>query len=172
MKRILFGLAAITLASCGTKQPSETETTATEPTEVASSGPYEATSRSYCEEVEVGSHHYRLAISCEANKDQVVTDALDTRFYDNTITVSISEQGSELFSHTFTKADFEGTFDANHSILQGMAYSEYVGGKFILGAVVGEPGNNEGGNNYRVAITTSGEISITADDTQDTAAKN
>ena len=167
----LCGLAAsLALTSCGSKAGENAENQDSTATTASVTGPYEATSRSYSQDVEVGSHHYRVAIACQADKGAVVRDQLDTEFYDNLISVTISEAGSELASHTFRKSDFQGSYDAAHSILQGMAYSDYRDGQFIFGCQVGEPGNDEGGANFRVTMTSSGSVSITPDYTQDTSA--
>lgn len=159
----IFLAALLTLSACGTKseQTTEPSTTDTETT----SGPMAITGGSRSQEV----NGYQVSITCLADSSTVVKDQLDQEFYDNKVEVIINKEGAELFRHTFSKSEFSGNYDAAHSILQGMAFSDIQNGLFVFGAQVGEPGNDEGGSNYRITVSTAGSMNIAPDYTQDTS---
>lgn len=169
MKKVLIYTAllcnmALMLAACGSKS-SEAESSTDSAYTVAESGPLAILGRSYSTK----EGDYTIDIACKADSSVVVKDALDTEFYDNMVTVSITKSGSPVFQHTFTRNEFKGSYDKQHSILQGMAYSERSNGQFLFGAQVGEPANDEGGENYRITVGPDGSFAIAPDFNQDTS---
>lgn len=167
---ITLALAALALTACSSRQ--EAPTTGDEP-EVTTEGPIEAAGNSYTQDVTVGGQNYAISIQCTPDHNTIIKDELDQEFYDNTVSITIRRDSTQIYSHTFTKAEFSGNYNASRSILQGMAYSSVSGGQFVFGAQVGDPGNDEGGTNFSVSIPTSGNGSatITPDNTQDTTSK-
>ena len=161
---LLAGLVPALTTPCGSK----TDATATDADSsylVTQDGPCYVPCRAFSEKV----GDCTVSIACNPDSATVVRDALETPFYDNLVTVTVNRAGSEIFRHTFRKGEFPGTSDAG-SILQGMAFSERKGNILVFGAQVGEPGNDEGGQNFRVNVGTDGSHTITADFTQDTSA--
>lgn len=103
---------------------------------------------------------YTVSVKCQADSANIVKDSYDTEFYDNKVTVSIANAESNVFTHTFTKSEFEGNYKASAAILQGMAYSQRANGLFEFGAQVGEPGNPEDGIPFCVKVATDGSYTI------------
>lgn len=165
MKKYISILPLITLISCG--NPTQDNNNGTADTATAAVGPYAVLCRNSADTVQLNGQKYLVDIMCQADTSAVVRDALDTEFYDNAITLRLTKEGQEIFTHTFSKSEFSGHYEASKNILQGIAYSHTEGGRIILGAVVGEPANDEGGINYRIIVDTGGTYSITADYTQD-----
>lgn len=164
----LIAAASLSLMACGGNQ--DKNTADTDSTQVAAdNGPYEMLGRSATHQVEAGGKNYTVSIECQADRQHTVRDINDSEFYDNLVQVTITCDTTQVFSHTFQKSDFAGDYDPAHNILQGMAYSELSGGLFVFGAQVGDPGNDEGGTNYRVTVSTGGAYNIVPDYTQDTS---
>lgn len=158
MKYLSLLSALLLLAACSAK--TEGTSTQTDSTNVETAGgPIAIPCRSYSET----QGEYTIAIRCDIDSQCVVRDCLDTEFYDNIVTVSVSRGGQELFSQVLTKDDFKGEFDGSRCILQGVAFNELKDGAIVLGAQVGEPANDEGGANFRIVFNTSGTYSIAAD---------
>lgn len=165
MKKYLAILPILTLLSCG--QSTQESNNGDSDSAVALTGPYPILCRSFTDTIQLAGDKYTLQIQCQADSSIVVRDAVDTEFYDNAITLNLRKDGQELFTHTFHKSEFSGHYEASKNILQGIAYSHTEGSRIILGAVVGEPANDEGGINYRIVVDTNGNYSISADYTQD-----
>lgn len=72
----------------------------------------------------------------------LATDGV-TRYYDNSITVSIVRaDGSTFFTHKFLKSDFKNYVDAsyyNNGALLGIAFEKAQGKLLFLGTSVGSP---------------------------------
>lgn len=98
-----------------------------------------------------------------------VATCLYGEYYDNQVTLSISREGSNVFNHTFSKADFHGAYDASSSVLVGMTCKEVKDGQFVFAVEVGDPDNDEGGSNFFLKVDKQGGMSITVDNTQDTS---
>lgn len=152
--------AMLLLASCNKQAPEQTVET---PEAAMPTGPYTSLCRTFADTVTLDGHRYVLSLDCEPDSSTVVRDAVDTEFYDNRVTITVMEGDTQILSHTFLRKDFPGQYDPAHCILQGVAFMGVSQGKFLLGAQVGEPGNDEGGANYAITLTPAGDVSIEVD---------
>ena len=160
MKKYLFyagsGLLALCLTACGGKTSDSSDANADSSYTAISDGPiYEP-----CSEKSEKVGDFTVSIKCQPDSATIVKDVMDTEFYDNKVTVSITKGAESVFTHTFTKSEFKGEYNPAVSILQGMAYSQRVNGLFEFGAKVGDPGNDEDGIQYRVKVATDGSYTI------------
>lgn len=100
-----------------------------------------------------------------------VKDNLDHEFYDNRVNVRVTRDGSEFFTHSFTKeafADYLGEAALKGSVLCGMAFDDTKtgGAHLCIAAQLGAPGEPE--HSFTVDIPTSGgAFSILRDTSQD-----
>ena len=161
-KSILFAstaLLALCLTACGGKNTENADTDTDSSYLVGSEGPlYEP-----CSETSEKVGDFTVSIKCQPDSANIVRDAVDTEFYDNKVTVSITRGGESVFAHTFLKSEFKGDFNPGTVILQGMAYSERKDGLFVFGAKVGDPGNDEDGTQYCVKVATDGSYTLAVD---------
>ena len=150
-----MGLLALSLCACSPKtQEGETENSAQDT--VTNNGPeYDP-----CSETTQEVGDYTVSVKCQADSANIVKDSYDVDFYDNKITVSISNAEGKVFTHTFTKSEFEGEYNPASAILRGMAYNQRTNGLFEFGAQVGEPGNPEDGMLFIVKVATDGSYTI------------
>lgn len=160
MKKYLFyagyGLLALCLCACGGKGHEGNEGEENASGALTTNGPeYDP-----CSETTQQVGDFTVNVKCQADSANIVKDSYDTEFYDNKVTVSITNADGNVFNHTFTKSEFEGDYKASASILQGMAYSQRVNGLFEFGAQVGEPGNPEDGMLFIVKVATDGSYTI------------
>ena len=167
MKKYLFyvgsALLALSLSACGGKTQEGNEGDENALGAAATGGPeYDP-----CSETTQKVGDYTVSVKCQADSANVVKDSYDTEFYDNKVTVSITNADGNVFTHTFTKSEFEGNYKASAAILQGMAYRQRSNGLFEFGAQVGEPGNPEDGMPFCVKVATDGSYTIEVDYNQD-----
>lgn len=179
MKKAIYATCSLILAAgltaCGEKkseaswQPStETEQTA------ASDEPYADPAQENNSTVTLGGHKYEVKVSREADKElPMAEDELGKKFYDNRVTVSITRDGAEFFSKSYTKeafADFLTEAESKGTVLLGMAFDSDKSDAhaIYLGAQIGETGIGEGPS-FTVEIPLSGGASsIMRDSEQDT----
>ncbi len=137
--------------------------------------PYADASQTNQYEAKLGGNTYKISISRTADKTlPVVTDEQGNKFYDNRVNVTITCNGNEFFSKSYTKESFSDFLvsknDKLGTVLLGMAYdSEKSNNKVIhLGAQVGQVGIEEGPA-FSIEIPLDGSASsIVRDNNQDT----
>lgn len=168
MKYILNALPiALLCLSCGSKTEADSSQ---QDTLTSESTPQMEVFAVPCSSSTVEADGCSISVTCMLDSATIIRDSQDINFYDNHVAITITRNGADVFAHTFTKADFSGNFTPESSILQGMAFLESSNGQFIFGAQLGEPGNPEGGANFRVAVS-GGTFSVVPDITQDTSSK-
>lgn len=100
-----------------------------------------------------------------------VKDNLDHEFYDNRVNVSVTRDGGEFFTHSFTKeafADYLSEAKLKAYVLCGMAFDDTkTGGSHLcIAAQLGAPGEPD--SSFTIDIPTSGgAFSILRDTSQD-----
>lgn len=126
-------------------------------------------------EAHLGGKTFKILISRTADKTQpIVTDELGKKFYDNRVDVSITCDGVDFFSKSYTKDSFSefltSKTDRIGTVLLGMAYdSDRSSARTIhLGAQVGQVGIEEGPAFSIEIPLNGGPSSIVRDANQDT----
>lgn len=104
-----------------------------------------------------------VTLSRETDKTlPTVTDEMGTTFYDNKVNVSVTRGGEQVFTHSFTKGDFEASLpehDKKQGVLLGMAVdkAKSTAQHVVLGAQVGEPGLEDEASTFSVSVTPGSE---------------
>ncbi|MBO1363529.1 DUF4738 domain-containing protein [Prevotella sp. A2931] len=88
--------------------------------------------------------NYKVIVERKADSGlPIVDDGNGSKFYDNVITVTIKRKdGSQFFSRTFKKADFEDKVDdiyKKNSVLLGIVLDIVEGNRLVFAASVGSP---------------------------------
>ena len=105
----------------------------------------------------MNAYHYATQIQCPwADAYDIVRQASDslgnitddegTRYINNYVKLTLTYGGSQVFSHTFTKADFAPIADSRffkRAVLQGMAFDKVEDGNVRFMASVGTPDSDE-----------------------------
>lgn len=122
----------------------------------------------------LGGKSYVIRIRRKADKElPVVVDDSGQEFYDNRVEVTITRDGQDFFSRSYTKEAFRDFLKGNEGdgcVLLGMAYdtNKSDGHAIRLGAQVGQVGIGEGPA-FTVEIPLDGGASgIVRDNNQDT----
>ena len=102
---------------------------------------------------------------------RMVKDETGQTFVDNRITVRvIRADGSSFFTHTFTKAAFDGQLDDDYrktGILEGIVFDKIDGNNLVFAGSVSHPQTDE----YIplvVTVSNFGDVSIKRDELMDT----
>ncbi len=88
---------------------------------------------------------YEAVVTRKADKElPVVKDEDGNRYYDNSIEVSLSSAGSEVFRRVFHKSDFTsyintGYLKPSKSALMSVAFTRVEGGNAMFVATIGSP---------------------------------
>ena len=134
-------LLLLSLYSCHSK--TKNEATTQDSTEVNATGPKESSSPlERTETFKAGGHTYVLSIKREANHAlPTVKDESGQVYYDNTVEVRLTCDAQEVYSHLFTKADFDSYLSDQEKanlVLQGMGYdpTQKISTVVLLGAPV------------------------------------
>lgn len=156
---------ALGLAACGGSENKDSQLVDTLAAEVApvSTGPSVATIRNIDTKVD----GYDIHSECCVDSASVVKYEYG-EYYNNEVLLTIEKDGTRLFNHTFSKADFQGDYDASKNLLVGLIYKERKEGLFVFAVEVGEP-YGEGGACFLLKVDSSGGYSISVDNTQDTS---
>lgn len=150
-------LLLLSLYSCHSK--TKNEATNQDSTEVNATGPKESSSPlARTETFKAGGHTYVLSIKREANHAlPTVKDESGQVYYDNTVEVRLTCDGQEVYSHLFTKADFDSYLSDQEKanlVLQGMGYdpTQKISTVVMLGAQIGTAGLDGDGPAFTLEI--------------------
>ena len=171
---IMVGCLALTLMACGGKKKSNDIITRVElpkPQE-----PVRLQSYSDSKDIQWIGRTYHLNINRQPSDSlPMVKDETGQQFVDNYITLVVSRQdGSQFYSHKFTKKDFDRYLDddyRNTGILEGLVYDKVDGDWIEFAASVSHPQTDE----YIplvVRLSRMGELSIKRDTQMDTSAND
>lgn len=174
---LLLLTAALSVSCGGDKKDNDRAAQTSEQAETK--GPQDADkplNRTYT--ATIGGKSYEISVNRSPDHElPTVKDQLDQEFYDNSVRVSITNGGNEIFARTFTKeafADYLSEADKNGMVLLGMAYDEEktTGSRICLAAQIGQPGMGEGPA-FTIEISADGSsCSIVRDMQQDTNASD
>lgn len=179
MKKVIYVACSLLfvagIAACGGQKEGETAQTHSETAQnEVSDEPYADSSLESSSTAQLGGHTYVVKVNRVSDKQlPVVEDELGKKFYDNRVDVTVTRDGQEFFSRSYTKeafADFLSAAESRGTVLLGMAYdSEKSDSRAIcLGAQIGEVGIGEGPV-FTVEIPLDGSASgIVRDSEQDT----
>ena len=154
-------LLLLSLYSCHSK--TKNEATTQDSTEVNATGPKESSSPlERTETFKAGGHTYVLSIKREANHAlPTVKDESGQVYYDNTVEVRLTCDAQEVYSHLFTKADFDSYLSDQEKanlVLQGMGYdpTQKISTVVMLGAQIGTAGLDGDGPSFTLEIPLQG----------------
>ena len=172
---IMVGCLALTLMACGGKKKSND--IITERVELPKpQEPVRLQSYSDSKDIQWIGRTYHLNINRQPSDSlPMVKDETGQQFVDNYITLVVSRQdGSQFYSHKFTKKDFDRYLDddyRNTGILEGLVYDKVDGDWIEFAASVSHPQTDE----YIplvVRLSRMGELSIKRDTQMDTSAND
>lgn len=112
---------------------------------------------------------YQIEVSRQADSSlPIVKDDGGNKYYDNKISLKVlREDGSEFFSHTFTKKDFSGFIDETykeHNVLLGIVFDDCKEGSLCFAASVGAPDmTSDEYIPFIITLSKSGQMSISRD---------
>lgn len=162
-KIVLLAIVLLATAGCGkTDKPqgAEGDTLAQTQTD----GPQPSSSDlTLTDTVKAGGQTLIVTLTRETDKTlPTVTDEMGTTFYDNKVNVSVTRGGEQVFTHSFTKADFEASLperDKKTGVLLGMAVdkAKSTAQLVVLGAQVGEPGLEDEASTFAISVTPGSE---------------
>ena len=117
---------------------------------------------------------YQVEVIRKADESlPTIDDGTGNKYYDNKISLRvIRKDGSEFFSHSFTKDDFSAYVDAGyrkHSALLGIVFDKAEGNQLVFAASIGSP--DKSSDEYipmLLKLSSQGNISITKDTRLDT----
>ena len=131
------------------------------------------------ETFKAGGHTYVLSIKREANRTlPTVKDESGQVYFDNTVEVRLTCDGQEVYSHLFTKADFDSYLSDQEKanlVLQGMGYdpTQKISTVVMLGAQIGTAGLDGDGPAFTLEIPLQGgNAKITPINAQDTTGED
>lgn len=172
MKNNLFyatlcaALLGLSLSACGGSTTENKEEAAGPVQSIRPDGPIEsnpASTRDFS--TRIGGQHYVITIKRHADKTlPTIKSDGGIEFYDNRVEVSITRDGREFFSQSYTKEaflDFIKPEEAALYVLLGMAWDEAgtaEKGKIVLMGQVGVPGVEEGPS-FSIEIASDGSSS-------------
>ena len=164
----MAAVLAMAVAGCQSKENgNKAESSETDP-QFAADAPQPSSSDLFRNDtmVVVG-HDYIVTIDRKTDESLPrVKDENDVVFFDNSVAVSIKENGGTVFERTFTKADFESYLsetDRAVCVFQGMALDRdhSASTTVCLGAQLGQPGLDGEGPAFNVLVsTTDGKVKI------------
>lgn len=171
MKTIYYVLGivlTIVFASCQSKKNDNDSESVADEHQYTTDAPQPSTSNLFrSDTMVVVGHDYIVSIDRKTDESLPrVKDENDVVFFDNSVAVTINENGGTVFERTFTKADFESYLsDADRAVcvFQGMALDRdhSVSTSVCLGAQLGQPGLDGEGPAFNVFIsTTDGKVKI------------
>ena len=171
-------LLLLSLYSCHSK--TKNEATTQDSTEGNATGPKESSSPlERTETFKAGGHTYVLSIKREANHAlPTVKDESGQVYYDNTVEVRLTCDAQEVYSHLFTKADFDSYLSDQEKanlVLQGMGYdpTQKISTVVMLGAQIGTAGLDGDGPAFTLEIPLQGgNAKITPINAQDTTGED
>lgn len=137
-------LSALVLSSCKKEKESRTIITTIEEPQISKT-PKTIGDTVINKSMEWGSSVYSYRIERKANKDVTVKDEDGQKYYDNTVTLSVSGPDGEIFNKTFDKSNFSSYINSdyikpNRSVLIGIAFNRVEkGGNAIFVATIGSP---------------------------------
>lgn len=173
-----FLLAAL-LTACGEKKSEPAaQAPAVSGQSAEADAPYSDPVQENRTTVTLGGSKYEVTVRREPDKDlPVVQDEFGGKYCDNRVSVTVTRDGAEFFSKSFTKeafADFLTEAETKGTVLLGMAFDgvKTDSRAICLGAQVGEAGIGEGAL-FSVEIPLNGgALSIVRDMGQDTAGED
>ena len=136
----LFSYCLIFMSSCSPQKPAPQQTTQTEQddNEVRSLPDY-----AYTDSLTQGSHKIVYYITSEADSTlKVVEDEDGIKFADNRWKLVIKKDGKQLFSHSFTKADFKSQLPDDfqkYGIMDGLRFHHALEGRLYFNTCVSFP---------------------------------
>ena len=146
MKKILslvgLGLLAGALISCRSeKKPKDIITH--KPIIVRAGKPQKMGDYEQSRQIEWLGNTYTVEVSFKADPALPIVEDGSQRFYDNRISLRIvRKDGTEFFSKTFTKADFEPYLNSDYGrdgALLGIVFDRIAAGQLVFAASVGSP---------------------------------
>lgn len=159
--------ALLFLASCGGQKAETPETVQTEPEQGEVRG---LPSYTYTDSLTLGSHKVVCTITCQADEElPLVVDEDGTKYADNRFGLVIKRDAQELFSRSFSKADFHSLLTADfrkYGILDGMRFHHAEDGKLYFNTCVSYP-ESDMSCPFFLIVGPDGSYSITPDTTPD-----
>lgn len=159
MKKIfVLAAALLVLAGCGQKNKAEADAPDTTQTADPNAPQPSSSDMTLKDTLKAGGQTFIVSVERLTDKTlSTVTDDMGTTFYDNRVNVSVIRDGEQVFTHTFTKADFEEYLPENFKkkgVLQGMVFDKEKAGAqhLIFGAQVGEPGLEEEASTFSISV--------------------
>lgn len=160
----LLGTAVLAaLAGCQTKDNGGKAEDAAASQQVAADEPQPSTTDMLrSDTLRLGGHAYIITTDRRSDESLPrVKDENDVVFFDNTVSVSITDGGATIFEQTFSKADFESYVsesDRAMCVFQGMALDRdnSDAARICLGAQLGQPGLDGEGPAFNVFIPAGG----------------
>lgn len=159
-------LLGLSLTACGGTQTENKGQTAESVKSIRPDGPIESNPASTREfSTHLVGQHYVITIKRQADKSlPIIKSDGGIEFYDNRVDVSITRDGREFFSQSYTKEAFLDFIKADEAalyVLLGMAWDENetaAKGKIVLMGQVGVPGVEEGPS-FSIEIASDGSTS-------------
>lgn len=162
-------LAALISASCKHSQTQE-ETNLSSQAETHDNIIRSMPLYDYVDTVQVGSHSYLYSIHREADKNlPVVSDDMGDRYYDNTYHLSVSRDGKQFFSQTYTKSAFADRLSRDfrkYGILDGFRFRKVEEGLLYFSVCVSFPESDMSAP-FVLVISSDGSSSIQVDESLD-----
>ena len=168
-KLLLVGCTML-LSACGEKKDAKNDAASSDnfnQTSAQTRPEHSAGSLSNSDTISLAGHKYEINVRrYEDSSLPTVRDDTGIEFYDNKVEINILCDGTEIFTRTFAKADFEdkaSEADRRTGVMLGMAFDaeKSAPGKLSFTASVGQPNIEDGGSGFRVTINPSnGSVSI------------
>lgn len=164
---LLSAIIAASLVACNEKNPNTSVIISTENETITPPDTIAMNQYTNNSEVEVNGNKYYYSYEFSPSKSlPIVTNSSERKYYDNQIKLSITKDGNNIYSTTFTKATFKNFIPEEiyeTIVLMGFNFNynkENEHDKFYFVASVGDPDDEEYYIPIDISVTVNGELSL------------
>lgn len=164
---LLSAIIAASLVACNEKSLNTTVIISTENETITTPDTIAMNQYTNSNEVEVNGSKYNYSYEfTPSNSLPIVTNSSDRKYYDNQIKLSITKDGHDIYSTTFTKATFKNFIPEEiyeTIVLMGFNFNynkEDEHDKFYFVASIGDPDDEEYYIPIDISITTNGDLTL------------